>query len=166
MVKKEGQENINSKLLQIIDYTPDYKQVFKDLNKEWIDAYFKMEEADYIALDNPEEYIINKGGFILIAKYQDETAGVCALIKLENRKHEFELAKMAVSPKFQGFGIGHILGKAVIQRAKEQKAKYLYLESNTILKPAINLYYKLGFIKIQGPQSPYERSNIHMELEL
>jgi hypothetical protein len=33
-----------------------------------------------------------------------------------------------------------------------------------MLKPAINLYYKLGFRKTSGPPSPYERSNIQMEL--
>ena len=54
----------------------------------------------------------------------------------------------------------------VIEKAKEAGFKRLYLESNTILKPAINLYYKLGFKKITGAPSPYERSNIQMELIL
>ncbi|RZL43422.1 MAG: MarR family transcriptional regulator, partial [Pedobacter sp.] len=40
----------------------------------------------------------------------------------------------------------------------------IYLESNTILKPAINLYHKLGFEKIAGKPTPYTRCNIQMEL--
>jgi hypothetical protein len=34
------------------------------------------------------------------------------------------------------------------------------------LKPAISMYYKLGFKKVEDLPSPYERCNIQMELEL
>jgi hypothetical protein len=43
-------------------------------------------------------------------------------------------------------------------------ANRVYLGSNTQLRPAINLYTKLGFKKITGHASPYERADIHMEL--
>ena len=76
----------------------------------------------------------------------------------------FELAKMAVSPKAQGLGIGYLIGEACIKKAQALGAPRVYLESNTTLKPAINLYYKLGFRKASGPPSPYERANIQMEL--
>ncbi len=36
--------------------------------------------------------------------------------------------------------------------------------SNAKLKPAINLYKKLGFKRIVGERSPYERCNIQMLL--
>ena len=78
----------------------------------------------------------------------------------------YELAKMAVSPKAKGKGIGFILGNTSIAKAKELGAKKIYLESNTILKPAINLYHKLGFKKVTGIPSPYERCNIQMILEV
>jgi len=78
----------------------------------------------------------------------------------------YELAKMAVSPKAKGKGIGYLLGKACIAKAKQMGANKLYLESNTILKPAISLYHKLGFKKVTGIPSPYERCNIQMELEI
>ncbi len=125
-----------------------------------------MEESDYKALDHPEEYILNRGGKILVALYYDEPLGVCALIKMNDSEYDFEMAKMAVSPKAQGKSIGTMLGKAVIEKAKELGASKLYLESNTVLKPAINLYYKLGFEKITGRPTPYERCNIQMELNL
>lgn len=150
--------------VEIVDYQPQYKQAFKDLNEEWITAYFKMEASDYKALDHPEEYILNKGGYILIALNHGEPVGACALIKMENET--FELAKMAVSPKAKGQGIGLQLGKAAINKARKAGAKQLYLESNTILQPAINLYYKLGFTKITGIPSPYERCDIQMGLVL
>ena len=85
---------------------------------------------------------------------------------MNDPEYDFELAKMAVSPKAQGKNIGYLLGRAIIDQAKTFGASKVYLESNTILKPAISLYHKLGFTKVAGRPSPYERSNIQMELIL
>jgi DNA-binding MarR family transcriptional regulator/N-acetylglutamate synthase-like GNAT family acetyltransferase len=150
--------------VQVVDYKPEYQPAFKQLNEEWITEYFKMEATDYKSLDHPDEYILNKGGHILIALYNNEPVGTCALIKMDNDM--YELAKMAVSPKAKGKGIGFILGNASIAKAKELGAKKIYLESNTILKPAISLYHKLGFKKVTGIPSPYERCNIQMILDV
>jgi N-acetylglutamate synthase-like GNAT family acetyltransferase len=151
-------------MVAIVNYSPQYQQAFKQLNEEWITQYFKMEESDYKSLDHPQEYILDKGGYILIALYEGKAVGACALIKMEGQM--FELAKMAVLPQVKGKGIGLMLGHAAIQKAKEEGAQKLYLESNTILKPAISMYYKLGFKKVEDLPSPYERCNIQMELEL
>jgi GNAT superfamily N-acetyltransferase len=152
--------------INIVDYSPEYKLAFTDLNKEWIGKYFKMEDSDYKALDHADEYIINKGGSILVALYNNEPVGVCALIKMNDPDYDYELAKMAVSPKVHGKKIGWKLGEAVKEKAKQLGAKKLYLESNTMLVPAINLYRKLGFIEVFGRPTPYERCNIQMELVL
>jgi len=153
-----------SKSVQIVPYEEKYQNAFKSLNEEWISTYFQMEEADYKALDNPSNYILDKGGKIFVALYENKAVGVCALIKLEDPEYDFELAKMAVSPVIQGKNIGWLLAQAVINAAEDLGASKLYLESNTILKPAINLYHKLGFKKIVGRPTPYKRSNIQMEL--
>lgn len=150
----------------IVSYESKYQQAFKALNVEWISTYFKMEAADYKALDNPQTYILDNGGHIVVALYENEPVGVCALIKMNDPDYDFELAKMAVSPKLQGKSIGWKLGQAVIEKAKSLQARALYLESNTILAPAINLYHKLGFQKVEGKATPYERCNIQMELIL
>ncbi|MDY0989317.1 GNAT family N-acetyltransferase [Flavobacterium sp. CFBP9031] len=163
---REQKKKRESKDVKIVDYKPEYQEAFRALNVEWISTYFEMEEADYKALDNPEEYILKRGGKILVALYENEPVGVCALIKINNSEYDFEMAKMAVSPKAQGKSIGWLLGKAIAEKAKELGAKKIYLESNTILKPAINLYYKLGFEKVFGLETPYKRCNIQMELVL
>lgn len=155
-----------SKNVKIVSYKPEYQSAFKSLNEEWISTYFEMEAADYKALDHPKEYILNNGGQIFVALYNNEPLGVCALVKMNDHHYAFEMAKMAVSPKAQGKNIGFLLGMAVISAAKEAGAKKLYLESNTILKPAISLYQKLGFQKIVGHTTPYKRCNIQMELIL
>ncbi|MBS0032059.1 bifunctional helix-turn-helix transcriptional regulator/GNAT family N-acetyltransferase [Chitinophaga sp. 22321] len=163
---KEQQKKRESGSVQIIDYTPAYKTAFKALNEEWIATWFKMEETDYKSLDNPEGYILEKGGHIFVALYHGEPVGVCALIKMDDPDYDYELAKMAVSPKAQGKSIGWLLGQAIVQKAKALGARNIYLESNTILKPAIRLYEKLGFKKVAGRPTPYERANIQMELLL
>lgn len=162
----DQKKNRESKDVQIVEYQPKYQEAFRALNEEWISTYFEMEEADYKALDNPKEYILDKGGKIFVALYNDEPLGVCALIKMNDGNYDFEMAKMAVSPKAQGKSIGWLLGQKVVDSARELGASKLYLESNTILKPAINLYYKLGFEKVAGHATPYKRCNIQMELIL
>jgi GNAT superfamily N-acetyltransferase len=101
-----------------------------------------------------------------VALYNEEPVGVCALIKMKDPDYDYELAKMAVSPRAQGKNIGWLLGQAIVEKAKSLGAKKVYLESNTILKPAINLYHKLGFKKIAGHATPYERCNIQMEIQI
>ncbi|OQP52041.1 MarR family transcriptional regulator [Niastella yeongjuensis] len=161
---QEQKKRRESQDVQIVDYTAAYQEAFKQLNEEWISKYFKMEAADHKALDNPQKNIIDKGGYILVALYNNEPVGVCALIKMDDPDYEYELAKMAVSPAAQGKSIGWLLGKAGAEKARSLGAKKLYLESNTILQPAISLYYKLGFQKVVRRATPYERCNIQMEL--
>jgi len=155
-----------SKSVRIVAYSPQYEQVFKILNEAWISKYFVMEVEDHEALSHAQENILDKGGFIFVALYRDEPVGVCALKKMDDPKYQYELAKMAVDPKAQGKNIGWLLARAVIEQATSMSAEYLYIESNTLLKPAINLYYKLGFKKVTGRPTPYERCNIQMELKL
>lgn len=162
----EQKKERESKDVEIVDYDPNYQEVFKSLNVEWISNYFELEETDLKALDHPQEYILDKGGRILVALYKGEPLGVCALIKMNDPEYDYEMAKMAVCPKAQGKSIGWLLGKAIIQTAKDLGGSKIYLESNTALKPAINLYYKLGFQKLSDRPTPYKRANIQMGLDL
>jgi DNA-binding MarR family transcriptional regulator len=159
---REERKTRESSEVVIVEFDSRYQPAFRQLNEEWITKYFRMEETDHKALDHPIEYIIDRGGYILMALYLNEPVGTCALIRMDDGA--FELAKMAVAPAAQGLGIGYLLGKACIEKARALGVARIYLESNTTLKPAINLYHKLGFRKVAGPPSPYERSNIQMEM--
>lgn len=150
--------------IEVVPYSKKHRKAFKELNVEWIDKYFKMEEADLKYLDHPENNILKKGGYIAMAFYNSQPVGTCALVKMD--KETFELAKMAVSPEYRGKGIGYLLCRHVKDKARELGGKKLYLESNTILKPAIDLYYKMGFQKVSRQPSPYDRCNIQMECVL
>ncbi len=125
-----------------------------------------MEASDYKALDDPQKYILDDGGEIMVALMGGKVVGVCALIRMDDPDFDFELAKMAVSPAAQGKGIGWLLGKAVLEKAREFGGRNVYLESNSRLTPAIQLYEKLGFKKVENRKTPYARCNIQMAVEL
>jgi GNAT superfamily N-acetyltransferase len=151
--------------VQLLDYQPSYQADFKRLNAEWIEHYFHLEAADLRVLDHPEEYVIQRGGHILLAAYAGQIVGTCALLKMDETS--YELGKMAVTASLRGRGIGRQLAEAAIAKARTLGARRLYLESNTKLTPAMRLYQQLGFRHIAPPAaSPYERSDIQLELLL
>jgi N-acetylglutamate synthase-like GNAT family acetyltransferase len=151
-------------MVQIVTYQPTYAAAFKDLNYAWIEQLFEIEASDIYILENPQESIINQGGEVLIALLDGVPVGACALIK--KNESLYELAKMAVAEEARGNKIGLKLGLGIIAKAKEFGASKLYLETNSELIPAINLYRKLGFVDSQKGDSPYERCNVQMEIEL
>lgn len=146
---------------EIIPFSPDLKEHIKILNKAWLEKYFKVEEKDELTLSNPQEEIIDKGGLIFYAKYNEEILGTFSLLKVDNET--FELSKMAVSDKAQGLGIGNLLLNYCFKIAQENNIKRLFLYSNTKLLPAIHLYKKFGFIEIPLEEGVYERADIKME---
>lgn len=149
----------------VVDYEPRFRSAFRTLNEAWIQQYFRIEPADVKVLEAPDEYILAPGGHILVALHGAEPVGVCALIR--HSAAVYELAKMAVAPAQQGRGVGRTLGEAAIRRARECGAERLFLESNRKLLPALALYRRLGFVEVKGgPPSPYQRSDIRMELAL
>lgn len=150
--------------VRIVEYKPEYAGYFKDLNIEWLEKYFHVEEYDNKVLGNPEKHILNKGGDILFAEFEGEIVGTCALLKYND--DDYELTKMAITEKAQGNQAGKKLGLAIIERAKELKVKKLVLESNKILKPALNLYERLGFKYAYKDfsTSAYQRANVYMEM--
>ncbi|PWG04494.1 GNAT family N-acetyltransferase [Polaribacter aquimarinus] len=150
--------------LNIISFEKKYASHFYNLNVEWLKKYFYVEPYDEKVLSNPKKYVLEPGGFIFFAKYNNEIAGVVSLI---NQKTFFELSKMAVSPKYQGLGIGLELMNFCIEFAKTKGWKSITLYSHRKLVAAINLYSKLGFKEIPLEEnSHYERSDIKMRLEL
>lgn len=148
--------------IELIEYSAEHATSFRDLNYEWINKYFEVEVSDSAMLEDPEKQILAKGGYIVIARYRGSVVGTCALIRHDANR--IELAKMAVDDSAKGKGIGYLLGQRCVDKARELNYRQVFLESNTKLKPAINLYKKLGFKRIIGEPSPYERCNIQMLL--
>jgi DNA-binding MarR family transcriptional regulator/GNAT superfamily N-acetyltransferase len=150
--------------VKVITYEPQYARYFKNLNIEWINTYFTVEEHDLEQLNHPEEHILADGGEIFFAQINNDIAATCALIK--TGQTDYELAKMAVSPKYQGRKIGNSLMEAAIAKTKELGGTRLWLGSNRRLTPALSLYRKYGFKEFKVAATPYARADIHMELDL
>jgi GNAT superfamily N-acetyltransferase len=151
--------------LEIIPFRKEYSSQFHDLNIEWLQTYFYVEELDLEVLSNPEEYIIDPGGHIFFVISENEILGTVAL--MPHKSGCLELTKMAVQPAARGKKIGQLLMQHCIDFAKDQGHTKLLLYSNTILENAIHIYRKFGFKEIPvEPDSPYDRSNIKMELTL
>lgn len=150
--------------VDIIDYTEDLKEPIKTLNIEWLEKYFKVEPNDIVQLSNPKEEILDKGGYIYYAKYNGEVVGTFSLMKVDTGV--YELAKMAVTDKVQGLGIGNMLMQHCFNEAKKFEIKKLLLYSNRSLTPAIHLYEKYGFREVVMEAGHYERANIKMEKTL
>ena len=149
---------------RIIDFRPEHQPYFEKFNRAWIEKYFTMEQRDVWVLTQPYEMIIINGGAVLMAEYDGNIAGAVALLKTE--EGIFEFTKMAVDENFRRRGIAEELTYASFRKAKDLGAKKLILYSNSILKPAIALYEKLGFKHVPLGNSGYKRSDVKMSIDI
>lgn len=147
--------------VEIIDYDDNLREPVKTLNYEWLEKYFRVEPNDVIQLSNPKEEIIDKGGLIFYARWNNEIVGTASLLKIS--PGEYELGKMAVTEKARGHHIGNALIEHCFHVSQRMKIRKLVLYSNTLLKPAIHLYKKYGFHEVPIEKGHYERANIKME---
>jgi len=151
--------------IAIISNTIAYEKDFRRLNEAWISTCFQLEESDIELLNNPQKFILDKGGVIFIALLDGQVVGCCALIVHEH--FTCELAKLAVDPNFQGQGIGLLLASTLIKKAKQLSFKNIFLEGSTKLPASISLYRKLGFKEIIDEKSSdcicHKRCNVLME---
>ena len=151
--------------LRITSFNKKYKADFEKLNREWIEEFFQMEDEDFHTLQNPESYVIQKNGEIFFAINDQIVIGTAAMIPFS--EDVFELAKMSVKKGFQGKGVGKLLLKRCIQFAQERNANEIFLLTNDILKPALNLYISCGFVvKNKYDDERYKRGNTKMHLIL
>ncbi|MDN3665415.1 GNAT family N-acetyltransferase [Algibacter miyuki] len=151
---------------KIIPFENQYTKDFYHLNIEWLEALFKVEAYDKKVLSQPQQYIIDTGGYIFLGRKDDVIIGTVALMPIINSNY-FELTKMAVSPKYRGLKIGQTMMEHVIEFAKTKQIPKLIICSSTKLENAIYIYKKYGFVEIpMEPNNHYERSDIKMELFL
>ncbi|MFT7898815.1 GNAT family N-acetyltransferase [Tenacibaculum ascidiaceicola] len=150
--------------MKIINYEQKYQEEYKSLSLEWLYENNLYEDVDGEMLDNPKKEVLDKGGFIYLAKIGNQIVGTVTILPVEERV--FEILKLGVSKNHQGLGIGRKLMEFCIEKAKLLNAEKIILETNTKLKSAIRLYSKLGFKEIVHLNTKYEMSDFKMELLL
>jgi GNAT superfamily N-acetyltransferase len=161
------EQSLPAAKIGIRQFQPGDAAAFRRLNEEWITRYFRIEPKEELVLTDPQKVILDSGGRIFFATAGERCIGCCGLIRLNEK--EFEVAKMAVEPSYQGAGIGRRLLQAVIEEARRAGAHRLYLETNHVLTSAIRLYESLGFKHIDPSRiipSAYARADVYMELLL
>lgn len=150
-------------MLAIIPYKEDYLKEYQTLCRAWLEEYNLVEQGDK-TLEDPKSEIVDKGGHIFMASYQNEIVGTVSLQDLGNEA--FEIGKMGVATKHHRLGIGRKLMNHSIEVAKLSGKKKIILETHSKLRAAISLYQKVGFVITHVPKFKHELSDVYMELRL
>ena len=98
-------------------------------------------------------------GILLLAYVDEQPAGIACMKTLDNGI--FEIKRMYVKPQYRGKGIGRALLQEQINRAKQQNASILRLDSSRFMTAAHNMYRSVGFREIE----PYQGSEIPAEIQ-
>ena len=156
-------EEIMNNVVEIIEYDDKYQPDFKRLNLDYLDKYNLTESHDMIILDNPRETVLERGGFLWLAKAGEEIVGTVGI--MPEGHGIFELIKMCVAESWRGRGISKLLLETCLHKVKELRGEKLILFSNHQLKTALKLYEKYGFKNVEVTDSPFETADVKMELE-
>ena len=151
-------------MIEIIDYSGEYANDFRDLNLEWLEKYSLTEAHDLEVINHPKEAVLDKGGYIFLAREVDRIVGTAGIAN--EGDSIYELVKMTVAPAFRGQGISKMLIEKCLDKARELKAKKIFLYSNSQLQTAIALYKKYGFVHVDASNSPLLSADVKMELAL
>jgi ribosomal protein S18 acetylase RimI-like enzyme len=93
-------------------------------------------------------------GEVLVAVEDDRLAGTVLLqpwnpdCEVARGRDEAELRALAVAPEAQGRGIGRVLLRAAIDRAKARGVDHLVLSTQPTMKAAQRLYRAEGFVRL------------------
>ena len=85
-------------MVEIIDYSGEYANDFRELNLEWLDKYNLTESHDLEVINHPKETILDGGGHIFLARKGDKIVGTAGIAN--EGDSIFELVKMTVAPAF------------------------------------------------------------------
>jgi DNA-binding MarR family transcriptional regulator/predicted N-acetyltransferase YhbS len=153
--------------VDILNYQPQYREYFGDINREWLEEYFEIEDHDAAVLDDPKGTILKLGGEIIFARWRGEIVGTAALLQGPNG--HFEIAKMGVTRAARGHGIGRQLTLHLIGRAQQRGAKRVVLATSPLLEHALTLYRSLGFREFEPDpawRAQYKRPSVFLKLDL
>ncbi|HET6579411.1 MAG TPA: GNAT family N-acetyltransferase [Gemmatimonadales bacterium] len=152
-------------MAEVVTWRQEWRDAFERLNREWIETWFELEEADRETFRDPHGKIIAPGGQIFFVVERDEVLGTCAVLRHGPDTHE--IAKMAVAPAARGRGYGDLLMQAAVEFSRAAGALRVVIVSNTRLAPAIRLYRKHGFVRAPlEPDERYARADIRLVREL
>jgi hypothetical protein len=130
---------------------------FPSLNPEWINPYFEPEEMDNQIPDHPGIYILASGGHILMACYQEQIVGTCALMNLQKRYWKWKkwLNRKGTGPD----------NRAATETGSHPESKRIRSRKHRIILPSFfgfrpSCVPQPGFQDVPCPPNGYKRSDI------
>lgn len=151
----------------IRDFRASDQDAFKALNLAWIETLFEVEPSDLVQLEQPEETILGRDGFLFVADLAGEPVGTIGLVP--HGEGRLEIIKMAVSGAHRGLGIGRALLAHALDFARQRGAVQIWLETNSKLEAATHLYEAAGFRALspaEFEETPYARCDLQMICDL
>jgi N-acetylglutamate synthase-like GNAT family acetyltransferase len=152
-------------VLRIVEFRDDLAGHFHDINAEWIESMFVLEDVDRQVLNNPRLAIIDGGGDILFVEH--DVHGIVGTGALRwSAPGQLELTKMGVKSGLRGLKAGEFLLNALIERAATMQPERLYLLTSKKCEAAIHLYEKAGFAHdaelLAAARHHYDRCDVAM----
>lgn len=92
-----------------------------------------------------EEYL--KDGLVLGCLEEEEVCGVVVLVSLSDSS--WEIKNIAVSPHYQGRGVGKALLRAALDLCKERSAQEVWIGTGNSSVNQLALYQKMGFRMVE-----------------
>jgi putative acetyltransferase len=119
--------------------------VFSTLAEHGLEPDPSTTDADLDDID--KQYHRSGGAFLVLVDESDQILGSAGLYPLSAR--ECEVRKMYIDAGYRGQGWGRLLLEQMIEAARARGFRRIHLETASILKPAIALYQRYGFVPIQ-----------------
>jgi putative acetyltransferase len=119
--------------------------VFSTLAEHGLEPDPSTTDADLDDID--KQYHRSGGTFRVLVDESDRVLGSAGLYPLNAR--ECELRKMYIDAGYRGQGWGRLLLQEMVEAARARGFRRICLETASILKPAIALYQRCGFVPMQ-----------------
>lgn len=105
-----------------------------------------LEGNDADLRDVVGSYAARGGSFRVVTSAEGEIVGCGGLYPIDQR--EAEIRRMYLLPNVRGAGVGGTLLEELLALAKERRFERVVLETASVLKEAISLYSKRGFVPV------------------
>jgi putative acetyltransferase len=100
-----------------------------------------------------ERHFLGRGGvFEVIENETGRIVGTVGLYPLDGET--IELRKMYFAPEVRGRGLGQRLLQEMIEKARTLGYLRVYLETASVLKQAMHIYEKAGFLPVTDKHTP------------
>ena len=130
-----------------------YKRIIKDMNEQNIQIWDDIYPCEFFEDDikNNQLYILlNNGEIVSAFVLSDTNSGETAVEWNNNHAKAVYIDRLGVNVKYKKKGIGSLMLDKAKEIAKTLNAEYLRLFVVDINIPAIQLYNKKEFIKVNG----------------